>query len=418
MTIRYSEAGRRVSPPVITRLMAAALDSPDLLSLAAGFTDTATLPRGIVREVTDRLLDRKGPPEILQYGTNQGRPLLRELLASRLALQDGMPEGSYPTERIFITNGSQQALALAIESLCDPGDIVLVEEPTYFVFLDVLRGFGARAVSIPSDSEGKIDGPAFQEKLSGMRANGDLERVKAVYLVTYFANPSSITRTGGEKEAVLDALAGAGIRPVVLEDGAYRELYFNEPAPEPSVLASNAIDEEWPRLYLGTLTKPFATGLKVGFGYSTDAELLGRMLCLKGIHDFGTANFNQAILEEVLAGGHFDRYLADLRSHYAGKMRALSSALKEEGLPDLGWRWKEPAGGLYLWLTGPERIDTGIDSAFCHNCLANGVLYVPGGLCFGEDAPDHHARLSFGVLPPDSLREAGKRFAAGARRFN
>ena len=125
-----------------------------------------------------------------------------------------------------------------------------------------------------------------------------------------------------------------------------------------SVFALEAWDS-FQRLYLGTLTKPFATGLKIGFAHASDAGLLDRMIWLKGHHDFGSAHFNQAVLEHVLEVGDFDAHLGELRPAYAAKMVCLNRALEAAGLRHLGWDWKVPDGGLYLWLRAPEGIGCG-----------------------------------------------------------
>jgi 2-aminoadipate transaminase len=141
------------------------------------------------------------------------------------------------------------------------------------------------------------------------------------------------------------------------------------------------------------------------------------MLHVKGHHDFGTANFNQSVFELVLANGGFDVQLARIRPAYEAKMQCLHEVLVSEGLPALGWRWAEPTGGLYLWLEAPRTLDTPMDSAFCHTCIREGVLYVPGDLCFGDEAQKNFVRLSFGVLAQTELAEAGRRFVTVARRF-
>ncbi len=411
----WSRCGASLTPPAITGLMATALASPDLLSLAAGFTDNATLPVGPVREIVDRLLSgRAGAAELLQYGSNQGRPRLRELLADRIINQDQLAEeASTVRDRLFITNGSQQALALATQVLCDPGDIVLVEKPTYFVYLDVLRGLGVRARNLPFDSAKRLDPAGLEALLDEVDRAGELERVKLVYLQTCYANPSTRSLSESEKNGLAEVLSRRGLRLPIIEDAAYRELYYEEPPEARSVLGLEAF-EEFPRLYLGTLTKPFASGLKVGFGWCTHDGWRDRILHVKGQHDFGTAHFNQAIAEEALASGCFDEHLIGLRKAYLEKMRALHEALLEEGLRDAGWMWEVPEGGLYLWLEGPRGTDTGIDSAFCRRCLDHGVLYVPGDLCMGDARESRSVRLSFGVLSPDKLREAGRRFVRGA----
>jgi 2-aminoadipate transaminase len=203
----------------------------------------------------------------------------------------------------------------------------------------------------------------------------------------------------------------------VIEDAAYRELYYETPDSARSVLSLPEWDR-FPKLYLSTLTKPFATGLKVGYGTSSDPGLLAKMLHVKGHHDFGTANYTQALLEELIAHAGLDEQLAVIRPVYLAKMRVLHETLSAAGLPALGWSWSVPQGGLYLWLAAPRTLETGLDSAFCRACVAEGVLYVPGELCFGDDAPKHFIRLSFGVLGLAELAEAGRRFATVAKRFS
>lgn len=398
--------------------MALMLENPKLLSLAAGFTDNRTLPVAAVQAAVEKLAAQSGEPQYLQYGTNQGRPGLRTLLAERLLAQEPELKGDADTIRhnFFITNGSQQALYLAMQVLCDPGDIVLVDRPSYFVFLEMLTGLGVQARSLPLDSAGRVDGEALRLLLAGMRTSGEMTRLKAVYFVSYFANPSARSLDEEEKNAVAKALTAEGIVVPVLEDAAYRELYYETPHPARSVLS---LPEwaEFPRLYLSTLTKPFASGLKVGYGTCTDTALLAKMMHVRGHHDFGTANFTQAILEQVLADGGLDKQLAVIRPAYLRKMQVLHGALIEAGLPELGWRWKVPGGGLYLWLEAPADFDTGLDSAFCRACVEAGVLYVPGELCFGDAVPRNFVRLSFGVLGEKDLAEAGRRFVAVARRL-
>lgn len=415
-SISFSQLGRRAAPPTITRLMKMTLEQPDLLSLAAGFTDNAALPVGAVRAAMAALEARPGEPEFLQYGTNQGRPQLRRLLAARLAAMEPPLDAAGLDRRILITNGSQQALYLAMQTLCDPGDIVLVDRPSYFVFLEMLAGLGVRAVSLPVDGHGRLDAGALEARLAELARAGEAERVKAVYFISYFSNPSARSLAEAEKTALAETLARHGLVVPVIEDAAYRELYFTRPEEARSILSLPAW-REFPKFHLSTLTKPFASGLKVGWGVCTDDVWLGAMLNAKGHHDFGTANFNQALCEQVLASGVFDAHVKKIRPIYAGKMRALHSALETAGLRAGGWRWAEPAGGLYLWLEAPRRLDTGLESDFCRACIGAGVIYVPGELCFGDDAPRNFVRLSFGVLGENDLREAGRRFVTTAKRF-
>ena len=305
---------------------------------------------------------------------------------------------------------------LAIQVLCDPGDIVLVDRPSYFVFLEMLAGLGVQARSLPTAPDGSLDVPALEALLAELRRSGDGERVRAVYFVSYFSNPSARSMAETEKIALASALDAFGFHVPVLEDAAYRELFFLNPPGARSVLSLEAW-QRFPRLYLSTLTKPFATGLKVGYATCSDEAWLKKMLHVKGHHDFGTANYNQALLERAIESGRYDQHLLRLRPAYHRKMQALHEALQEAGLPQLGWHWDRPEGGLYLWLEGPVGINTGLEGDFCRACITEGVVYVPGDLCFGDAAPTNRVRLSFGVLDEGKLREAARRFARAARRF-
>jgi 2-aminoadipate transaminase len=411
--------------------MQAALETPGLLSLAAGFTDNATLPATAVGEAFARLRAGAADPEYLQYGTNAGRPGLRAALAARVLAQDATaaagadagdvappsPEAiAARAARTFVTNGSQQALYLAIQTLCEPGDLVLVDRPSYFVFLELLGGLGVEARSLPTGADGRLDPEALAVMLRQLHARGERARLKAVYFVSWFSNPSGRTMDAAETRALAAALRAADCVVPVIEDAAYRELGFDPAAASarPGVLGDAAWDG-FPRLYTSTLTKPFATGLKVGYAMCDDPAWRSAMLHVKGHHDFGTANFAQALLERALADGAFDAQLAVLRRAYREKRDALHAALEAGGLRGLGWRWRVPEGGLYLWLEGPAGLDTAGDSDFCRACLREGVLYVPGALCHGDDAPKNTVRLSYGVLAPAALTEAGARFCRAAR---
>ena len=415
-SISFSAVGRRAAPPTIARLMSMALEQRGLLSLAVGFTDNKTLPVAEVSATVESLAQQTGDPEHLQYGTNQGRPGLRRMVAERLVAAERQLALDEIADGMLVTNGSQQALYLAMQVLCDPGDIVLVDRPSYFVFLEMLSGLGVQARSLPVDTGGRIDGDALRKLLITMEATGEVKRLRAVYFIGYFSNPSGRSLDETEKSTIAEVLSERGLVVPVVEDAAYRELYFRQPTEARSVLSLPAW-RAFPKFYLTTLTKSFATGLKVGCGFCSDKVWRAKMLYVKGHHDFGTANFNQAIFEQVLAKGGFETQLARIRPMYEAKMRCLHSVLLDEGLAALGWRWTEPMGGLYLWLEAPHQLATSMDSAFCQACIREGVLYVPGDLCFGDEAPANFVRLSFGVLATGDLAEAGRRFVTVARRF-
>jgi 2-aminoadipate transaminase len=411
--LAFSALGRRVSSPAIARLMAQAVERPGILSLAAGFTDPGSLPREAVASAVRLRLAPDAPSEPLQYGTNQGRLELREILAARLARAEPGLDPARLAREMLVTNGSQQALYLAVQTLCDPGDLVLVEQPTYFVFLEMLAGLGVGALPIPVDAAGRPDPGALAGRLAEWRRTGEAGRIRALYLVSYYSNPSGLSLDAHRKVRLAEVLREAGLIVPVIEDAAYRELHFREPHPAPSVLTLPAWTA-FPRLYAQTLTKPFATGLKLGYAVCDHEIWRLKMQHVKGHQDFGSSNFGQALLATALAGGDYDRQLERVRPIYERKRDALEAALAP--LRALGWSWEQPAGGLYLWLEAPHGLATSMDSAFCRACLDAGVLYVPGDLCLPEPAADAWVRLSFGLLSVEALAEAGARFVAVARR--
>ena len=396
--------------------MSTALQYPDLLSLAAGFTDNASLPLMDVKEIVDEIAGQGelGKPT-LQYGSNYGRDGLRETLLKRIEKLDALDSETLDKDALFISNGSQQALYLAIQTLCDPGDIVLVEQPTYFVFLEILAGLDVTPVGVPMTASGEVDVEGLRGLLSSMESDGRLDRVKALYLVSYFANPSGRSIGAQTKTAIGEIVSGLEKPIAIIEDAAYRELFFENAHETPSSLASDAF-AGLPRFYTSTLTKPYASGLKVGFAYCSDSRWRDAMLSVKGQQDFGTANFAQAIVERALQTGRFDRHLSQLREIYRRKMTVLNDALGDE-LRALGWEWERPNGGLYLWLKSPGGMKTDAQSDFHAACLEAGVFYVPGDLCYPANAIRDRIRLSFGVLAPKEIEQAAQRFKTAAVRM-
>ncbi len=220
-----SQRARWAGGQPISQLMAYTLENPALISLAAGFVDTDTLPTTAVNDAWAALFqDPQAARAALQYGTTPGHPPLREQLLERTRHSDeqGPP---LALDQIVVTAGSNQLLHLVSESLLDPGDIVLCAAPTYFVYLGLLAGLGARAVGVASDAEGLVPA-ALEEALARCEAEGELARVKAVYLVPYFDNPAGTTMPADRSAAVVETAKrwSKHGRIHVISDEAYREL--------------------------------------------------------------------------------------------------------------------------------------------------------------------------------------------------
>jgi 2-aminoadipate transaminase len=417
--VPFSARARQTADQPISYFMQQAIENPHLISLAAGLVDPVSLPAADVRAALDELLSRPGSARAaLQYGTTQGyAPLRDRLLARTVALDDvSASELSLTPEDVVITTGSQQLLYLLGELLLDPGDIVITEAPSYFVYQGTLTSLGARTLAVPMDEQG-MNTDALEELLARLDRNGELARLKLIYVVDYFQNPSGLTLSLPRRQHLLELARrySRDHRIFILEDAAYRELRYDGPD-LPSV---KSFDADNRHVILGmTFSKPCAPGLKTGYGL-LPRELTAPLLRLKGNHDFGSNNLTQHLLDRLLSTGAYDRHVAELCDVYRGKRDALLQALAEEFPASTGVRWTRADGGLYVWLTFPPEMDAGPQSWLMHAALREGVLYVPGSFCYLEGAglpvPQNEARLSFGVAEPGQLREGVRRLARAFR---
>jgi len=414
-----SKMGRRTGVPPISWLMQTALTRPKLISLAAGFTDNSTLPVKISRKVLNDILrsPKTGQPA-LQYGITAGEMNLRTLTAKHLQKLDGGHDSAHSPEHVIITGGSQQLLYMTLEALCDEGDIILVEDPTYFVFLSILQSRGIKARGVKLERDG-IDLAHLEKVLEQLKKSGELRRVKALYLVTYFQNPTGATTSLAKKAATLKLLKkyerAAGHPLYLLEDAAYRELRFDHGADVPTALTLPGAAERV--IYTGTYSKPYAPGARVGFGILPE-PIFTTVQRIKGNHDFGSANLLQQLLAGALASGLYDKHVAKVRKNYSRKAAVMKQALAEH-FPKSVEIW-ESGGGLYFWARLPKKISAGVKSKVFQAALKADVLYVPGELCYADDPsrkkPDNEMRISFGSASVDNIREGIKRLGAVLRK--
>ena len=406
--LRWSKLAGRSRRSIIADLMAQALVRPELISLAAGFTDNAVVPDSIVREAVANL---PADGSSLQYGSNQGRAKLRAALAERMCSLHGELKGAVDAQGVVMTNGSQQSLYLLAQVLCDEGDIALVESPTYFVIFDLLAGLGIKAMPLPMTMAGQVDADATARLLESLRREGCLDRVKLAYFITYYSNPATTSMNTEVKRALGLVFSKAAPNVVVLEDTAYRDLYFTTPHDAPSMFAM----PEWdglPIVQTGSFSKCFSPGLRLGYLATRNEHLVEQILRVKAQQDFGSTNLSQWIAEYALTRGLFEPFVSGLRQHYHSKAKALSEALEAGGLRDMGWNWNVPDGGLLMWLQAPKGLDTSAGGAFCKACLDANVIYVPGDICYANaDAPKNGVRLAIGVPSTSDLKEAARRFS-------
>jgi len=404
---------------VVGFMMKQAVDHPECISLAAGLVDPQTLPVEVTRRATERMLGDETLARVgLQYGTTEGSHRLRDLLLEYLAGLEGVAIGELgiDRDRLMLSTGSQQMLALVCEAVLDPGDICLIADPSYYVMLSTVAGLGAHAVAVDADEEGmRID--SLEQTLESLDHDGQLERVKMIYVVSDFDNPRSVSLAVERRRRLVEIAAGFSDRQrlLVVEDAAYRELYYDG-SRRPSVWG---FDESGETVALvQTFSKCFSPGLRVGFGV-LPPDLVGPVRDLKGNQDFGSASFNQHLLATVLEDGLFAGHVEGLREAYAAKRDVLAGAA-EKHLGDVeGVDWLVPDGGLYIWMTVPEHVDAGFGgSLFKRAVEREQVMYVPGDLCYiGVDGvrPRNRLRLSFGVEDSGRLAEGMARLARAIR---
>lgn len=407
-----SAAAARTEPPVISEFMQTALANPGLISLAAGFVDQASLPNDAVARITAGIFaDPVAGRKALQYGTTNGDLTLRREVVSLLERNEAVEPGTFAAilPRTVITTGSAQLLYLIAEAILDPGDIVLVEAPTYFVFLGVLETRGARVIGVPID-EGGMRLDALDATLADLDDRGELGRVKMIYTVSEHCNPSGVSLAEDRRGPLVDLARRWSTRGHIylLEDAAYRGLNYEGAEPQ-SVWRH---DPEGETVILArTFSKTFSPGMKLGFGV-LPARLLESIVSLKGNHDFGTTNLTQQIMARALADGTYERHLAGLIQMYRSKRDVMLDALDEQFAPLDGLvTYTRPRGGMFVWLQAPESLDLGTTGPVVAHCLKRGVLYVPGVYAFPREpapAPRNFARICFGV-PSEADVVAGVR---------
>ena len=401
--------------------MAAAVGNPRLISFAAGLVDYHSLPVEAVSKAASEVLAVAGPAA-LQYGTTSGDATLRRLLLEHLCRLEGVSadELSLTPENVIITTGSQQGLYLLSDVLLDEGDIAITADPSYFVYTGLLQSLGVDVRTVPMD-EGGIRVDALARLMDDLEAQGELPKLKLVYVQSYYQNPTGLTLAPDRRQPLADLVrrAGerAGHRVVLLEDAAYRELAYDGPADLPSLKRFDPENRFVASSY--TFSKPLAPGLKTGYLFLPDG-LADPILQQKGNHDFGSPNLCQALLAKLVADGTYAEHVERLKTAYRERRELMLDALEAE-LGDVeGVSWTRPTGGLYVWLTLPRLVDTGRDGPLFRACLDENVLYVPGGFCHWPDADgnvaNHEIRLCYGVVPKDRIAEGIRRLANAVRQ--
>jgi DNA-binding transcriptional MocR family regulator len=364
-------------------------ERPDVISLAGGLPAPGTFDVPGLRAAFAEVLAGPDAVRALQYSTTEGDPALRERLAGVLA--SGGLETS--ADELLITTGSQQALGLVAAALLNPGDPVLVEDPTYLAALQAFGLAGARCVAIPSDAEGPDpDALAAVAARTGARV---------AYLIPTFQNPTGRTLSAERRRALAEAAAAADLW--LVEDDPYSALRLDGERVDLLAAQPAARDRT---MVIQTLSKVLSPGLRIGY-IRAPAALYPALAVAKQAADLHTSTVAQLAAERWLAAHDLGEHIRGLEAHYRPRRDALLAALERE-LP-AGSEWTRPDGGLFVWVTLPAGRDA---DAVLPRAVERGVAFVPGSHFFAGEPVRETLRVSFATASPAELAEGAARLAS------
>lgn len=368
------------------------VETSDVISLAGGLPAPETFPVETIKKIAVEVLEEHAD-KALQYGTTKGFTPLRLALARWMEKRYEIPMSKV---EIMTVAGSQQALDLIGRTFINPGDIIVVEAPTYLAAIQAFKYYDPEFVSIPLDDEGmRVD--LLEEKLEELRKEG--KSVKIVYTVSTFQNPAGVTMSLERRKRLIELANEYDF--LIVEDGPYSELrYSGQPIPP-----IKHFDENGRVIYLGTFSKILAPGFRIGW-IAAHPHLIRKMEIAKQSIDLCTNTFGQAIAWKYVENGYLDEHIPKIIEFYKPRRDAMLEAL-EEYMPE-GVRWTKPEGGMFVWVTLPEGIDTKL---MMERAVAKGVAYVPGEAFFVHRDRKNTMRLNFTYVPEEKIREGVKRLA-------
>lgn len=385
-------AGRLRSNAI--RALSHLIARPGILSFAGGVPSPETFPSKEISEIAARLVCERGH-EVLQYGVTRGNRRLIEQVCDYMRAR-GVETTS---AQVMITSGSQQGLDLLCHTLIDPGDTVLVESPSYIGGLCSIRNAGARMVAVRMDDEG-LDLDHLETTICKLLAEGS--RIKFIYTIATFQNPSGITLSPERRCGLLELAARHNL--LIVEDDPYSELYFTDASP----CSIKSIDEDGRVIYLGSFSKVLAPGLRTAW-FVAPEHIAARMELAKEAADLCSSQLDQAIVSECYTAGLLEGRLPGLREFYGARCKAMLETLQEYA-PE-GTRWTRPRGGLFVWVEFEGELGKRIEaSTLLQEAVEReGIAFVPGLPFFTEERADNTLRLAFSKESPERIRDGVRR---------
>jgi 2-aminoadipate transaminase len=380
-----SATGRHLRPNAIRKLTAL-IGRSDVISFAAGAPSADTFPIEEIAELAISTVREKGKIA-LQYGPTRGSS---SLIGGVIAIMQRRGVQCSAAE-VLMTTGSQQGLDLVSRLLIDRGDVALVELPSYIGGTIALHNAGAEMIGVRQD-DGGIVIDDLRDKLEQAKANG--RRVKCVYTIPNFQNPSGVTLAFDRRQQLV-ALADE-YDFLILEDDPYFELHFAEDAAELTPLAAISPERV---IYLSSFSKTLVPGLRTAWVVAPKA-IAAKLELLKEGADLSSSVFDQAIVSAALSSGLVEKRLPDIRKFYEVRCKAMLEGL-ERHAPE-GARWTKPLGGFFLWMEVANGIDT---TEILPQAIERGVAYVPGQPFFVDASGANTLRLAYSKESPEKITE-------------
>ena len=362
---------------------------PEIISFAGGLPAPELFPTEDLKKVDEAVLTKEGQAA-LQYGTTEGYTPLREQIAGRMKksfMVDCTPEN------IVITSGSQQGLSLLAQIFLNPGDVVLVESPTYLGAINAFKLCGPEFVEVPTDDKGII--PEELEKI--LAKYGD--RVRMMYVIPEFQNPTGITWPMERRKAFMDIINRYDFP--VLEDDPYGELRFDGD----KVPSLKSMDTKGNIIFLGSFSKILMPGLRIAWMVA-DPVIIDKVVKLKQAVALQSSSFGQRQTSFFIDMFDLDDHVAKIKELYKKRRDLMCDSMKEY-FPE-GITFTYPEGGLFTWVTLPEGMDA---KELMPKVLAKNVAYVPGGPFYPHGGNANHFRLNYSNMPEERIVEGIKRLA-------